>query len=1376
MKIKIKEAYLLVLIVTGLMFTAIYSTYALFTKEVTLNNVVSFNTTISLSDSNLIEYELVTLNPNESKKIELRINNSSSSTLYYGCWYELLTSNASISIGQDASTLVNGVITTTGTISTTENKTIVIGITNNGSSTVLVNLGVVGNTTSNLGLSSGRNIITDSWQDAIIVDDAYLNDHTTSTTETTNDEYTEAKMTQITLKAGTYLLQAWGAQGGNYSTYLGGKGGYSKGTITLTEDTTAFVYVGGQPATVSTDRTVVAGGFNGGGNGYNRSYSSTYTYGQGGGGASDIRIGTDSLYARVIVAGGGGGSASADGSAKYGGGTTGGSAQSGYGASQTSAGTNGSFGQGGSATTSGSNYKYGSGGGGGGWYGGGASSSYSDSTNYQSYNGGGSGYVYTAGTASNCPSGCLLNSNYYLTDAATYGGNTSFTDFNGSTVTGRSGNGAVKITGSKTTTSVSIPTISGLSNLNVALGSSVSLEKDVTYSCESTSTNCTYLGPDLKDTSSLELGTHTIYYVIKSSDNKTYKYTRTINVTEGLVVTSSMLEQNKYDKIETVSLEYTTPGMTELTLNSGSYILETWGARGGSTSFVTGGNGGKGGYSKGTLTLTANATNIYIYVGGKGSDAYTDDSDDGNSYHYDSVRSGGFNGGGNGYAYFSSSGSSTLNAGGGGASDIRIGTDSLYARVIVAGGGGGAGHYYYGGTGGGTTGGDGSNSSDSAFTRSDPGYGGTQTSGGKTYNNGRELTDQSYGFLADFGTGGGYNADSESTGYRVGGGGGWYGGGFSFAAGGGGGSGYIYTSSTASNYPGECLLNSSYYLIDASMESGTNNGDGKVTITGPRKTGVLYKIPRVYNLSNETILKGTSVDLTSGVGYECENGGTSCTYLGPSITDTSTLDVGTHTIYYKIKSANNELYLYPKTIIVKDKFLPNSPDLVQGLIPVVYNESISKWVKADSTNTNDSWYDYDNKKWANAVLVTSTNRSTYQNANAGTTIADADILAFYVWIPRFKYKVWNINKDFGTDSYNAETTGIDILFEEGRDSTGSISCTYNFNIETADGSLIDLSTNNTETCIGSNGKYYTHPAFTFGNQELNGFWMGKFELGDSSTSYGGGSAVLSPKIIPNIKSWRGNYLAIFHYVIQNMQKANNEYGLSTSRANTDSHMITNMEWGAVSYLTNSKYGRCTNGSCVSVSRNGYGTTTTTSNRKTVIADAMTGCGPISSGNTGYSTTCNAYNTVLGQTASTTGNIYGVYDMNGGAVEYTMSNISNSSTEFSFNMDRGDNGNVHYTYNADTAKYVTAYANISNNYSYYYRASRLGDAMGEVSKTTSTSTGWYTSTFPTSSSYGSYFARGGALFDWTYANIFDASVKDGSNDDSYSTRAILAGLS
>lgn len=253
----------------------------------------------------------------------------------------------------------------------------------------------------------------------------------------------------LTLPKGIYKLEVWGAQGGSYSTYYGGKGGYSYGTLTLVENALLYCYVGGQPATNSTDRVVVSGGFNGGGNGYNRYYSNTYTYGQGGGGASDIRVASDSLYARIIVAGGGGGSASADAqTTKYGGGLSSGSPQSEYSASQTGAGTNGSFGVGGSVTTSGNNYKYSSGGGGGGWYGGGACTSYSDSSSgLRGYNGGGSGYVYTSSTASNYPSGCLLNSAYYLTDAATIGGNESIPDSTtGSNVTGNSGNGYIRIT------------------------------------------------------------------------------------------------------------------------------------------------------------------------------------------------------------------------------------------------------------------------------------------------------------------------------------------------------------------------------------------------------------------------------------------------------------------------------------------------------------------------------------------------------------------------------------------------------------------------------------------------------------------------------------------------------------------------------------------------------------------------------------------------------------------------------------------------------------------------------------------------------------------------------------------------------------------
>ena len=236
---------------------------------------------------------------------------------------------------------------------------------------------------------------------------------------TTNFTYTGECTTYTAKSDGYYNLEVWGAQGGNYNkTYVGGLGGYSKGIVHLEKGTTLYVCVGGQPQTVTTKKTAVPGGFNGGGNGFNRDYNSTYTYGQAGGGATDIRIGQNSLYARVIVAGGGSGSNNRT-SGYAGGGTSGVTGQSGYAGTQTSAGTGGSFGQGGSASTSGNNYKYGASGGGGGFYGGGAGTSYSDSTNYDKYTGGGSGYVYTSSTASSYPSGCLLNNTYYLTASST---------------------------------------------------------------------------------------------------------------------------------------------------------------------------------------------------------------------------------------------------------------------------------------------------------------------------------------------------------------------------------------------------------------------------------------------------------------------------------------------------------------------------------------------------------------------------------------------------------------------------------------------------------------------------------------------------------------------------------------------------------------------------------------------------------------------------------------------------------------------------------------------------------------------------------------------------------------------------------------------
>ena len=136
----------------------------------------------------------------------------------------------------------------------------------------------------------------------------------------------------------------------------------------------------------------------------------------------------------------------------YGGGTSGGTATQNYGSgggggTQTAGGAGGSnnagtFGQGGQGLSASSGY---GGAGGGGWYGGGGS--YPDGSGDDDRGGGGgSGYVYTSSTASNYPSGCLLNASYYLTDAQTIAGNTAFTSPTGTNETGHTGNGYIRIT------------------------------------------------------------------------------------------------------------------------------------------------------------------------------------------------------------------------------------------------------------------------------------------------------------------------------------------------------------------------------------------------------------------------------------------------------------------------------------------------------------------------------------------------------------------------------------------------------------------------------------------------------------------------------------------------------------------------------------------------------------------------------------------------------------------------------------------------------------------------------------------------------------------------------------------------------------------
>lgn len=594
-----------------------------------------------------------------------------------------------------------------------------------------------------------------------------------------NFDYTGA-VQSVTLPKGTYKLECWGAQGGYSSSNsgievgMGGKGGYSAGTITLNQKTPIYIYAGGVGSISGNGKA--DGGFPNGGSSW---ASSTSEGAGGGGGSSDIRIGTDSLYARVIVAGGGGGGGEDNETGGYGGGETGGTSGSGTPGSQTA--PSGYFGIGGHTS-------YDGGGGGGGWYGacpagGQTTPATSNSGSDTSGSPGGSGYVYTSATASNYPSGCLLNSSYYLSAAKTIAGNTSFTSPTGSSETGHSGNGYCRIT--------------VIECKNVAL--------------------YTRINNSMKKA--------TAFY-FKLNNNKMY----------GVGSANSNSSVMNFDYTGSVQTTTLTPGR---------YKLECWGAQGGNSNQSNGtyGNGGKGGYSTGILNVSTNTT-IYITVGGQGQNGVLN-----------TRTAGGFNGGGDG----DGTNNSGVGGGGGGASDISLmspvfshssyfinnirDTNSLLSRIIVAGGGGSAGYDVSnnaanGGAGGGTTGQDG------LSNRVYHGTGGKQTTFGT---GGSSEEPNRYSVQAKFGCGA---SASNSTDVAPGGGGGWYGGGLHCDSA-GGGSGYVYTPTTASNYPSGCLLNSAYYLSNAQTIAGNqsfssptggtetgHSGNGYVRIT--KLTDVIY--------------------------------------------------------------------------------------------------------------------------------------------------------------------------------------------------------------------------------------------------------------------------------------------------------------------------------------------------------------------------------------------------------------------------------------------------------------------------------------------------------------------------------------------------------
>ena len=390
----------------------------------------------------------------------------------------------------------------------------------------------------------------------------------------------------------------------------------------------------------------------------------------------------------------------------------------------------------------------------------------------------------------------------------------------------------------------------------------------------------------------------------------------------------------------------------------------------------------------------------------------------------------------------------------------------------------------------------------------------------------------------------------------------------------------------------------------------------------------------------------------------------------------------------------------------------NEPVLASNMIPVYYDETNSVWKKANTNNIdkNNPWYSYNSTgeykgMWANAVTVTGTNRTKYLNATPGTTIPMDDINTMWVWIPRFNATT--------PSNYNGGT----------QDNPGAIDVTFVKANETA----ID--------------------AFTFGTKELNGFWYAKFEtshttLASSTTNNNLGCAneICSNAngiiIKPSVKSLRYNNVSKFFFASRSMEQTGNSFGFVSTEV--DTHMSKNNEWGAVAYLTQSIYGRCTSStSCTEVGIN---------NNKSYI----TGYGAPAGSDT--SVTNGAYNTTLGKDASTTGTIYGIYDMSGGAYEYVMgvSADSNGKPRSGYNSssNSGFTGML-----SDGTTYTGITFPDSKYYNLYTGSSYTGHALTETN-------GWYNDNAYFVSSISPWFFRGGASGSNTAAGEFYFSIDYG----------------
>ena len=418
---------------------------------------------------------------------------------------------------------------------------------------------------------------------------------------------------------------------------------------------------------------------------------------------------------------------------------------------------------------------------------------------------------------------------------------------------------------------------------------------------------------------------------------------------------------------------------------------------------------------------------------------------------------------------------------------------------------------------------------------------------------------------------------------------------------------------------------------------------------------------------------------------------------------------------------------------------PNAPALKTGMTPIKFNEATAskKGEAVKTTKEDKDWYSYENKKWANAETKDG---------------------SMWVWIPRYAYR---INSDSQTTDVVFLTGTSDNYYDEqGKVQTAKRCKTVEEKVDTTTG-------------------YTVHPAFTnesnigFRNggwdKELTGIWVSKFEAAyatsgelpnkapvkESSIVYtsevayaplievqgvnpdatdsaniparnwlDGVYEVNKEKIkYPTFQgsSYTMNYITISdaNNISRALTESGNIYGFSTS--DTDSHLMKNSEWGCAEYLARSnKYGIGSKKVATNDKNLNNGGVSTTREQGNKLASVYAV--------TGYNSNNNEWNDYLGNndSSSTTGNIYGIYDMCGGIWERTAGYIYNGNDHL-----QAKGASVIVGKDKST-KYATVYphSDVGNNDNEKSEANYMlndriyGDSIRETSTKGIGSNSWY----------------------------------------------------